>query len=53
MAAYENDVLIIPEKYKKMSVSELKNEEQRLWKKIKNSKTQQKKKGKTAIDFYF
>ena len=52
MVAYENDVLIIPEKYKKMSVSELKIEEQRLLKKIKSSKSQQKKKGKTAIKFY-
>ncbi len=26
MTAYENDVLIIPKKYKKMSVSELKTE---------------------------
>lgn len=53
MVAYENDVLIIPEKYKKMPVSELKNEEQKLWKKIKSSKSQQKKKGKTEINFYF
>lgn len=53
MVAYENDVLIIPEKYKKMSVSELKNEEQKLWKKIKSSKSPQRKKGKTAINFYF
>ena len=35
MTAYENDVLIIPKKYKKMSVSELKKEEQKLWKKQK------------------
>ena len=47
MTAYENDVLIIPKKYKKMSVSELKKEEQKLWKKIKSSKSRQKKKGKT------
>ena len=53
MTAYENDVLIIPKKYKKMSVSELKKEEQKLWKKIKSSKSQQKKKGKTKINFYF
>ena len=46
MTAYENDVLIIPKKYKKMSVSELKKEEQKLWKKIKSSKSRQKKKGK-------
>jgi len=36
-----------------MSVSELKKEEQKLWKKIKSSKSQQKKKGKTEINFYF
>ena len=30
MTAYENDVLIIPKKYKKMSVSELKKEKQKL-----------------------
>ena len=53
MTAYENDVLIIPKKYKKMSVSELKKEEQKLWKKIKSSKSRQKKKGKTEIYFYF
>ena len=53
MAAYENDVLIIPEKYKAMSVSELKKEEQKLWKKIKSSRSRQKKKRKTAINFYF
>ena len=53
MTAYENDVLIIPKKYKKMSVSELKKEEQKLWKKIKSSKSRQKKKGKTEINFYF
>ena len=53
MTAYENDVLIIPKKYKKMSVSELKKEKQKLWKKIKISKSPQRKKGKTAINFYF
>lgn len=53
MTAYENDVLIIPKKYKKMSVSELNKEKQKLWKKIKSSKSPQRKKGKTAINFYF
>lgn len=53
MTAYENDVLIIPKKYKKMSVSELEKEEQKLLEKIKKSKSQQKKKGKTTINFYF
>lgn len=33
MTAYENDVLIIPKKYKKMSVSELNKEKQKLWEK--------------------
>ncbi len=53
MTAYENDVLIIPKKYKKMSVSELKKEEQKLWKKIKSSKSQQKKKEKQKLTFIF
>ena len=53
MTAYENDVLIIPKKYKKMSVSELNKEKQKLWEKIKSSKSRQKKKGKTEINFYF
>ena len=53
MTAYENDVLIIPKKYKKMSVSELKKEEQKLWKKIKSSKSRQKKKGKTEINVFW
>ena len=33
MTAYENDVLIIPKKYKKMSVSELKKENRSFGKK--------------------
>ena len=53
MTAYENDVLIIPKKYKKMSVSELKKEVQKVWKNIKSSESRQKKKGKTEINFYF
>ena len=53
MTAYENDVLIIPKKYKKMSVSELNKEKQKLWEKIKRSKSPQREKGKTAINFYF
>ena len=48
-----NDVLIIPKKYKKMSVSELNKEKQKLWEKIKSSKSPQREKGKTAINFYF
>lgn len=38
MTAYENDVLIIPKKYKKMSVSELNKEKQKLWEKNKEFK---------------
>lgn len=53
MTAYENDVLIIPKKYKKMSVSELNKEKQKLWEEIKSSKSPQREKGKTAINFYF
>ena len=53
MSAYENDVLIIPKKYKKMSVSELNKEKQKLLEKIKSSKSPQREKGKTAINFYF
>lgn len=34
MMAYENDTLIIPEKYKKMSVSELEKEKARLLQEI-------------------
>ena len=37
MIAYENDVLTIPKKYKKMSVSELEREKARLLKEIKAS----------------
>ena len=53
MTAYENDVLIIPKKYKKMSVSELNKEKQKLWEKIKSSKSQKTEKWKTSINFYF
>ena len=45
MTAYENDVLIIPKKYKKMSVSELNKEKQKLWEKIKSSKSTKREKG--------
>lgn len=42
MIAYENDVLTIPKKYKKMSVSELEREKARLLKEIKASVSQKK-----------
>lgn len=51
MTAYENDVLIIPKKYKKMSVSELNKEKQKLWEKIKSSKSPQREKGKRQLTF--
>ena len=34
MMAYENDTLYIPENYKKMSVSEIKKEKERMLKQI-------------------
>lgn len=52
MTAYENDVLIIPKKYKKMSVSELKKEEQKLWeKKVLNHSKRKKEKQKLTFIF--
>jgi hypothetical protein len=42
MQAYENDILIIPDKYKKMSVSELEREEKRLLEKSLASKRTKK-----------
>ena len=43
MAVYENDVLIIPEEYKRMSISEIEEEKARLLKKITMSKRPKKK----------
>lgn len=42
MLAYENDILVIPEKYKNMSVSELEKEKEKLLKQI-NSEDRPKK----------
>lgn len=39
MVAYENDNLVIPETYKKMSVSELEKEKAKALKEIKTSKS--------------
>ena len=55
MTAYENDTLVIPEKYKKMSVSELEKEKIRVLKEINVSKRSKKvlKKNKNKIVFKF
>ena len=53
---YENDVFDIPEKYRKMSVSELRRESEKLYSEIKKStnvKDAKKEKEKTSIVFYF
>ena len=55
MIAYENDTLVIPEKYKKMSVSELEKEKKKVLKEINVSERQKKviKKNKHHIVFNF
>ena len=55
MIAYENDVLTIPKKYKKMSVSELEREKARLLKEIKASVSQKKqvRTNKKNFQFFF
>lgn len=55
MIAYENDNLVIPEEYKKMSVSELEKEKIKVLKKIRASKRSKKvmKKNKNNIIFRF
>ena len=55
MIAYEKDVLTIPKKYKKMSVSELEREKARLLKEIKASVSQKKqvRTNKKNINFNF
>lgn len=40
MEIFENDILIIPEKYKQMSLDELEKEEARLYTEIKKSSSQ-------------
>ena len=52
---YENDKLIIPEKYKKMSVSELREEKNRVYMEIKQSSeeiTKRTEQKKETIKFY-
>lgn len=55
MTAYENDTLIIPEKYKKLSVSELEKEKKKLLEQIKASEKPRKitKNNKNNIVFNF
>ena len=56
MMIFENDKLNIPEKYKKMSVSELRNEKERVYTKIRpqaNKKNKKNEYQKNAILFYF
>ena len=55
MELYENDILIIPEKYKNMSISELEREKNKLLKKIIISERPKKiiKENKNNITFKF
>lgn len=55
MAAYENDILVIHERYKKMSVSEIEEEKTRLLKEINISERPKKtiKGNKRGIVFKF
>ncbi len=55
MAVYENDVLEIPEEYKRMSVSELEKEKERLLQEIysKERPKKQVKANKRNIVFNF
>lgn len=55
MAAYENDTLVIPERYKKMSVSELEKEKIKVLREIEVSERPKKamKKNKNNIVFKF
>ena len=55
MTVYENDTLIIPEKYKEMSVSELEEEKAKLLKEIYSSERTKKvtKNNKNNIVFRF
>lgn len=49
MTAYENDTLIIPEKYKRMSVSEIKREKERMLKKILLTERPRKEKSSSIV----
>ena len=55
MVTYENDTLVIPERYKKMSVSELEEEKIKVLKEISISEAPKKaiKKNKNNIVFKF
>lgn len=55
MVAYENDILVIPEKYKEMSVSELEEEKMRMLREIKTTERSKKaaKMNKNNIVFNF
>jgi hypothetical protein len=55
MVAYENDILVIPEKYKKMSVSELEREEKKVLGELLSSERPKKtvRKNKNNITFMF
>ncbi len=55
MTTYENDTLIIPEKYKKMSVSELEKEKKKLLEEINAMERPKKtiKKNRKNIVFSF
>ena len=53
---YENDKLIIPEKYRKMSVNELRNEKEKIYiqiQKEKRTKTQSTPTKNKNIIFHF
>ena len=53
---FENDKLNIPEKYKKMSVSELRNEKERIYTEIRpqtNKKNKKMEYRKNTILFHF
>ena len=53
---YENDKLIIPEKYRKMSVSELRYEKEKLYTQIKKEKkanAQSKSIKSNSVIFHF
>lgn len=55
MAVYENDTLIIPERYKKMSVSELEKEKRKVLQEIHMKEKSKKnvKENKNGIVFKF
>lgn len=50
---YENDIFEIPEKYKKMSLAELKEEEERIFKTLNVKKTREVRKKIEACPIKF